>query len=240
MVYTCIVVDDEPLARKGIQLHIKEIPSLKQIGEFSNAVQAGEFLQNNDVDIMFLDIQMPGLTGIDFVRNMNVQPAIIFTTAYTEYAIDAFDLNVVDYLLKPIKFDRFYKAAIKAQEFIKLRNEGASDFEDFTQEYVYIKSDRKYIRLYYTDVLFIQGMKDYVMIHTLTQKYMTAMNIKTILAQLPETTFARVSKSYIINIDKIDSIDIDMVYIGEHDIPVGNAYKKDFLNTHINERLLKR
>lgn len=240
MTYTCIIVDDEPLARKGIQLHLKEIPSIKQIGEYGNAIQAGEFLQKNDVDIMFLDIQMPGLTGIDFLKNMDNQPGVIFTTAYTEYAIDAFDLNVIDYLLKPIKFDRFHKAVSKAQEFVNLRNKGATEFEDFTQEYVYIKADRKYVRLYYKDVLFIQGMKDYVMIHTTTQKYMTAMNIKTILSQLPETIFTRVSKSYVINIDKIESIDVDMVYIGNNDIPLGNAYKEKFLSTHIKGRLLKR
>jgi len=240
MIYTCIIVDDEPLARKGVKMQVNDMPSLKIIGEFGNAIQAEEFLDHNDVDIMFLDIQMPGITGIDFLKKLEHQPAVILTTAYTDYALEAFDLNVVDYLLKPLKFDRFHKAVIKAQDFISLRNKEASEFTDFTNEYVYIKADRKYVRLYYKDVLFIQGMKDYVMIHTTDQKYMTAMNVKTILSQLPNTIFTRVSKSYIINIDKIESIDIDMIYIANHDIPLGNTYKENFLKTHIKGKLLKR
>jgi len=240
MVYTCIIVDDEPLARKGVKMQTTEIPELNVIGEFGNAIQAEKFLNQNDVDIMFLDIQMPGLTGIEFLKKLDIQPAVILTTAYTDYALEAFDLNVVDYILKPLKFDRFYKAVLKAQDFIRLRSKEASEFTDFTNEYVYIKADRKFVRLYYKDVLFIQGMKDYVMIHTTDKKYMTAMNVKTILSQLPHSIFSRVSKSYIININKIESIDIDMIYIGNHDIPLGNTYKEEFLNTHIKSKLLKR
>ncbi len=240
MIYTCLIVDDEPLARKGIQLHVAEIPDLKLVGEFGNALKAGDFLESNPVDIMFLDIQMPGVTGIEFIKKLNDPPAIILTTAYTEYAVEAFELDVIDYVLKPIKFERFERAVKKAQEYVKLRNTDATEFEDFTEEYVYIKADRKYVRLYYKDIQFIQGMKDYVMIHTPEKKYMTAMNVKTILSQLPAQLFSRVSKSYIVNIDKIESVDTDMIYIQNHDIPLGNTYKEEFLKTHIKDRLLKR
>lgn len=240
MTYTCLIVDDEPLARKGIQMHLTEIPELKVIGEFGNALKAGDFLESNPVDIMFLDIQMPGVTGIEFIKKLKDPPAVILTTAYTEYAVEAFELNVIDYVLKPIKFDRFSKAVSKAQEFVNLRNTDATEFEDFTQEYVYIKADRKYVRLYYRDISYIQGMKDYVMIHTPQKKYMTAMNVKTILSQLPSQLFSRVSKSYIVNINKIESVDTDMIYIENHDIPLGNTYKEEFLKTHIKDRLLRR
>lgn len=240
MTYTCLIVDDEPLARKGIQLHVAEIPDLKLVGDFGNALKAGDFLESNPVDIMFLDIQMPGITGIEFIKKLKTPPAIILTTAYTEYAVEAFELDVIDYVLKPIKFERFSRAVIKAMEYVKLRNTDATEFEDFTEEYVYIKADRKYVRLYYKEIQFIQGMKDYVMIHTPDKKYMTAMNVKTILGQLPSQLFSRVSKSYIVNINKIESVDTDMIYIEHHDIPLGNTYKEAFLKTHIKDRLLKR
>ncbi len=240
MNYKCIIIDDEPLARKGIQLHVNEIPSLELIGEFNNAIKASEFISKNDVDIMFLDIQMPGMTGVEFVKTIKKYPAIIFTTAYTDYAIEAFELDIIDYLLKPIKFDRFFKAVQKAKEYLNLRDSASSELSDFTQEYVYIKADRKYVRLYYKDISHIQGMKDYVMIHTQDNKYMTAMNIKTILKQLPVEIFSRVSKSYIVNIHKIESIDTDMIYFGDSEIPLGSTYKEAFLENHIKVKLLKR
>lgn len=240
MNHKCIIVDDEPLARKGMQLHVNEIGGLDLIGEFNNALKASEFISNNDVDIIFLDIQMPGMTGIEFLRNSKNYPAVIFTTAYTDYALEAFELDVIDYLLKPIKFERFFKAVQKAKEYIKLRDSDSTELSDFMKEYVYIKADRKYVRLYYHEVTHIQGMKDYVMIHTTTQKYMTAMNIKTILAQLPPEVFSRVSKSYIVNINKIESVDTDSIYIADFEIPLGNTYKELFLESHIKSKLLKR
>jgi DNA-binding LytR/AlgR family response regulator len=148
--------------------------------------------------------------------------------------------NLLIICSKPIKFDRFFKAIQKAQEYIRLRESDSSELSDFTQEYVYIKTDRKYVRLYYKDISHIQGMKDYVMIHTENSKYMTAMNIKTILKQLPDEIFSRVSKSYIVNINKIESIDTDMIYFGDTEIPLGNAYRETFLERHIKVKLLKR
>ncbi len=238
--YSCIVVDDEPLARQGVKLHIDDTEQLDFKAEFGNAIKAGEYLSDHDVDIIYLDIEMPGLNGLDFLRLIPNKSMVILTTAYPQYALEAFELEVVDYLLKPIKFDRFFKATTKAIDIIKLKATGISELEPNTETDIYIKSDRKYIKLSYADIKYIKGLKDYVIVHTSKGKYITALNVKTILRKLPENQFARVSKSYIININKIISVDIDSISIDNEEIPLGNSYKEAFLKRHINNKLLKR
>lgn len=237
---TCIIVDDEPLARKGVALNVKEIAWLENIGEFPNAIKADEFLKNNEVDIIFLDIEMPGLNGLDFLRSLKYDGVVILTTAYPQFALDAFELEVLDYLTKPIQFDRFFKAVNRAKEIIDLKNKTQVEVEKITEDFFYIRSDRMYVKLYYENVLWIKGLKDYVMLYTKKEKYMTALNVKTIYAQLPKTIFARVSKSYIININAIEAIDIDTVMIGEEMIPLGSSYKEEFLEKHVKGKLFKR
>lgn len=237
---TCIIVDDEPLARKGVELNVKELPWLEIVAQFPNAIQASDYLSNNEVDLMFLDIEMPGLRGLDFLQTLKSDVIVILTTAYPQYALDAFELNVCDYLVKPIRFDRFFKAVNKAKEIILLKQQGNVEVAEVTDEFFYIKSDRKYIKLQYNDIRWIKGMKDYVMIHTPKSKYMTAMNLKTILSKLPDQIFARVSKSYIINVNAIDEIDVDSIYINSEEIMLSQTYKEDFLNKHIRGKLFKR
>lgn len=237
---TCIIVDDEPLARKGVALNVKEISWLENIGEFPNAIKADEFLKNNKVDIMFLDIEMPGLNGLDFLRNLKFDGVVILTTAYPQFALDAFELEVLDYLTKPLQFDRFFKAVNRAKEVIDLKEKTQVDVEEITKDFFFIRSDRKYIKLYYENVKWIKGLKDYVMLYTKDDKYMTALNIKTIYNKLPESIFYRVSKSYIINVNAIDAIDIDTIIIGEEEIPLGNSYKEAFLEKHVKGKLFKR
>lgn len=237
---TCIIVDDEPLARKGIELNVKDVDWLKIAGQFPNALQAGDFLAENDVDLMFLDIEMPGLRGLDFLKSLKKDVIVVLTTAYPEFALEAFELEVFDYLVKPIRFERFYKSVSRAREIIELKKEGKSELSDISDEYFYIKADRKYVKLHYKDVLWIKGLKDYVMIYTTGKKYVTAMNVKTIYSKLPHTIFARVSKSYIVNVNTIESIDIDTIMIGREEIPLGNSYKEEFLKTHIRGKLFKR
>lgn len=237
---SCIIVDDEPLARKGIELHVNEIDWLGIKDQFSNAIKASEFLRSNTIDIIFLDIEMPGLNGIDFIKSIKTDAAIILTTAYPQFAIEAFEEDVVDYLLKPIRFDRFLKAINRASEILALQKKEITEIEDIKEDYFYVKSDRKYIKLYFQDVQYIKGMKDYVMIFTESEKYMTALNIKTIFKQLPKEIFARVSKSYLINVNRIDSIDIDSIMMGKDEIPLGNSYKEAFLEQHVKGKLFKR
>ncbi|RMG77675.1 MAG: DNA-binding response regulator, partial [Bacteroidetes bacterium] len=190
----CIIVDDEPLAREGIELNIKEMGGLTLVGQFGNALSANDFLSQNEVDLMFLDIEMPGITGLDFIRSLKNQPLTILTTAYPQYALEGFELDVVDYLIKPIRLQRFMKAVNKATEFYNLLRQSGHTIESVSNDFIYIKSDRKYIRLFFKDIQYIKGMKDYVMLYTTNDRIMTAMNIKTIHKQLPASVFARVSK----------------------------------------------
>lgn len=235
----CIIVDDESLARQGIELHVNDTPGLDIVGQFENAILANEFLISNNVDLIFLDIEMPGLNGLDFLKSLKGDYQVILTTAYPQFALEAFELQVIDYLVKPIKYERFHKAVTKAKEVWELSKK-KDTIESVESEFVYIKSDRKYVKLFFDDIKYIKGLKDYVLIHTPEKKYATAMNIKTILAQLPPEIFVRVSKSYIININKIKSIETDNVIIDGEQIPLGMSYKDAFLTQHVKGKLLKR
>lgn len=234
----CIIVDDEPLAREGMKLNIKELPSLDLVGSFENALKANEFLHDNDVDLMFLDIEMPGLSGLDFIKSLKNPPHVILTTAYPQYAVEAFELDVVDYLLKPIKMERFLKAVNKVEALLRLSNEPSA--MDFNEDFIFVKSERKYIKLNYNDIYFIEGLKDYVILHATKGKYMTAMNVKTIHSKLPSAVFFRTSKSYIINVNHINEIDGEDVIIEDNKIPIGRSYRDKFLTKFVNKRLIRR
>lgn len=236
----CIIVDDEPLAREGIELNVEEVSYLNLIGQFGNAMSANDFIMANEVDLMFLDIEMPGITGLDFIRSLKKRPLIILTTAYPQYALEGFELDVVDYLVKPIRMQRFIKAVNKAKEFYDLMGKAETVIESIEDEFIYIKSERKYIRLFFNDIRYIKGMKDYVMLFTKTNRIMTAMNIKTINSQLPDSIFARVGKSYIINVNFIDSIEIDFIQLGGEEIPLGRTYKENFLKKYVKNNLIER
>lgn len=234
----CIIVDDEKIAREGMKLNIDKMDNLELVGEFSCAEDAEKFLTKHKVDLIFLDIQMQGKNGLDFIRDLNSNPMVIFTTAYPQYAVEAFELDVVDYLVKPIKFDRFVRAVAKAQE-IKSLSKTPAVVDAFEGNFIFIKSERKYVKINFDELLFIEGLKDYVIIHTLNGKYMTAMNVKTIFNKLPETTFFRISKSFVININHIDDIDGAYVNIKGNQIPIGRSYRDIFVD-FVNTKLIRR
>lgn len=239
----CIIVDDEPLAREGMELNVSDISFLELVGQFDNALKANDYIKSNEVDLMFLDIQMPGITGLDFLRSLSEKPMTIMTTAYPQHALEGFELDVVDYLVKPIRMERFLKAANKAKEIYDLhqvQKVSPNEVESIAEEFIYIRSERKLIRLFFKDILYIKGMKDYVLIFEGQRKVMTAMNIKTIHAQLPASMFARVGKSSIINVNFIDSIDNDFILIGKEEIPLGRTYKDHFINTYIKGNIVER
>ncbi len=239
----CIIIDDEPLAREGMELNIQDVSFLELVGQFDNALKANDFLKDNQVDLMFLDIQMPGVTGLDFIRLLNDKPLVILTTAYPQYALEGFELDVVDYLVKPIRMERFLKAVNKAKEIYDLKEDSNDQKEILTSpssDFIYIKSERKYIRIFFKDIIYIKGMKDYVLIYEESRKTMTAMNIKTIKEQLPASIFARVGKSFIINVNYIDSIDADFIVIGKEEIPLGRTYREHFINTYVKTNLIGR
>lgn len=238
-----IIIDDEPLAREGIMLNAREVHFLEIIGEFNNALEANNFLSANEVDLMFLDIEMPGINGLDFLRSLKKRPLVILSTAYPQYALESYELDAVDYLVKPIRLDRFIKAVNKAKELHDLLHlAGQNASVEIAHDYIYIKSDRKYIKVFFKDISFIKGMKDYVLLHAGREKIITAMNIKTIHEQLPPAIFARVSKSHIVNINYIQSIDQDSIQLrGEtEEIPLGDTYREDFINRYVKTNLVQR
>ncbi|KFF00669.1 transcriptional regulator [Chryseobacterium formosense] len=230
----CIIVDDEPLARQEMQALINDVSDLEIIGSFSNAPAALKFLKINSVDLIFLDIEMPMVTGLEFASQLPEDTLVIFTTAYPKYALESYELDAIDYLLKPIDKSRVQKAINKAVTYKKLLSAETekNTIESNTGDFMIIKSERKFFKINFADIKYIEGLKDYVVIYTGNQKLITAMNLKTIHQKIPNNTFLRVSKSYVINLNFIDSFDHHNVYLGENEVPLGEVYKKDFFRIY--------
>jgi DNA-binding LytR/AlgR family response regulator len=222
--YKCIIVDDEELARRLIKRHLSELGDFELVASCESAVDAIKIIQEESIDLMFLDIEMPLLKGTDFLKNLNKKPKVIFTTAFREYALEGFELNVVDYLLKPINFTRFLKAV---EKFLEIANKGNESTEP---NYTFVQSNKKNIKIVLEDVLYIESMKEYVRIHFKDRKVVFKGGI-TAFEQKLNHHFLRVHRSYIVNTNKITAYTKNDVEIGEIEIPIGNSYK---------ERVLKR
>lgn len=232
----CIIVDDEWIARLGMKRIVEQHPSLELMGMFDSATEAAKFMTNNSVDLIFLDIQMPDITGIEFAKQISEATMVIFTTAYSEYAVDSYNVDAVDYLLKPIDPDRCFRAIEKANQYHKLilssANLETSDAKS-NSDYLIIKVDRRYVRIKFSNILFIEGMKDYVIIHVVSPsrangtptKIITRQTIKRMEALVPEEIFLRVNKSYIVNTMYIDSFDTNDILIGTWEIAIGATYR---------------
>ena len=228
----CIIVDDDPLAREAIELLTGENTRLKLTGTFNNALSASRFMEDNPVDLVFLDIQMPGITGIEFARAIPRRTLVIFTTAYTEYALDSYEVDAIDYLVKPVEAERFQKAVEKAMIYhALLLQEEKENIEPIDNEFFFVKSDRRYFKVNFKDILFIEGLKDYVIIQLADQRIITRMNLKTTYELLPKKDFLRVNKSYIVNTNHIDSFDNNDIFIGNYEIAIGNTYRDSFFDT---------
>jgi DNA-binding LytR/AlgR family response regulator len=223
----CIIVDDEPLGRKAIQLLVKETPVLKLLDSFGDADAAGRFLSENRVDLVFLDIRMPGVDGIEFAGTIPKETLVIFTTAYPEYAVDSYALDAIDYLLKPIELARFRKAVEKSCDYQLLLSEKSqkNQLETVTQNHIFVKSDRRIYRILFENILFIEGLKDYIIIQSKERKIITKITLKAISEQLPQDIFMRVNKSYIFNLNWIESFNASGIYIGKHEIAIGSNFK---------------
>jgi DNA-binding LytR/AlgR family response regulator len=239
---TALIIDDEPLARQGLEIILKNIPSLTISGSFGSAIDASIYLQQKNVDLIFLDINMPEMNGMDFVKSMVNKPLIIFVTAYPQYALESYELDAVDYLVKPIRLERLLKAINKAESYLKLLapSQETSLIDSVGLDYVFVKADRKFTKLFFKDILFIEGLKDYVVIKLANKKVITAMNIKTVAAQLPEKIFVRINKSFIVNLENIDAVDSFYVYIQEEEIPIGESFKTEFLSKYIIDKTISR
>jgi DNA-binding LytR/AlgR family response regulator len=229
----CIIVDDEPLARDVIRRYIQKVPTLVLLGEFGNAIEATIFLQENTVDVIFLDIRMPQLNGTDFVRSLRNVPKIIFTTAHKEYAHEGFELDVTDYLLKPIRFDRFLRAVNKAFPQRPADNlvihPVIAEESRLALSFIYLRVERKMIKVFLDDILYIESDKDYVKVFTDKSYILTRQTIASVEAMLSESLFTRIHRSYIISLNKIKSFTADTVEIGDKELPVGKLYRNSFL-----------
>ncbi|MFV0328335.1 MAG: LytR/AlgR family response regulator transcription factor [Dysgonomonas sp.] len=227
----CIIVDDEPIARKGIKKLVDQISQLQLLDCFNSAEAASDFMKTSTVDLIFLDIQMPGITGIEFARIIPKHTLIIFTTAYSEYALDSYEVDAVDYLVKPIDPAKFRKAVDKAITYHSLLlEEEEKSVENVEDEYIFVKSDRRFFKVNLKDILFIEGLKDYVIIQMDGQRIITRMNVKTIHDLLPKNIFIRVNRSYIVNKNQIESFDNNDVFIKTYEIAIGNSYRDPFFD----------
>jgi len=238
----CIIVDDEPLAREGIEFLIQKDSRLKLLGSFNNASSASKFLSENMVDLVFLDIQMPGLTGIEFAQIVEEKTLVIFITAYTEYALDSYEVDAIDYLLKPVSEDRFQRAVNKAVSYhemliTELRNNEPHIVEN---DFIFVRSERRNVKIFFKDILFIEGLKDYVIIYTNEKKIITLIGIKNILVQLPQSVFVRVNKSYIVNTQHIDSFNNNDIFIGSYEVPIGNSFREYFLEEIMRNKMINQ
>jgi len=226
----CLAVDDEAYASDIIASFILKTPFLELVGTTTNAFEALNMVQNGLVDLVFLDIQMPELTGIQFMKICGDKCKVILTTAYPEYALDGFEFDVVDYLLKPISYERFYKAAQKAQQIISPAQVEIVSPPTPTSDFIFIKGDtkNKFIKVNYNEILYIEGLKNYVSVYTANQRIITYQSLRELETQLPQPPFYRVHKSYIISLDRIKMIDGNALYINDQSIPVGDTYREGF------------
>jgi DNA-binding LytR/AlgR family response regulator len=236
MKINCIAIDDEPLALEIIKDYCSKVPFLNLIRTFDNAVESIEFIRTNKLDLLFLDIQMEELTGIQLLHALKYRPHVIFTTAYDSYAIQGFELDVMDYLLKPISFERFVKSVDKvyekmqADERLKVKAEPATGGSPPEESYFFVKTETRMEKVRYADVLYIEGMGDYWRIITTSKKIMTLLNYKKLEEILPQNQFIRVHKSFIVAIDKIDSIERNRIKIADRLIPVSETFHKAFFD----------
>ena len=229
----CLVIDDEPPAREILKQHIAGVEALELTGTCSNAVEAVSFLKEHPVDLLFLDIQMPQLLGTNFIRTLKNPPKVIFTTAYRKYAVEGFELDAVDYLLKPISFERFLKAVNKVLQ-LNISSAQAMSTSATTEKqngesnsFLYFRAERKMVKVFFRDILYVEGLKDYIRIVTDNKTIVTKYVLSTLEEMLPANEFLRIHKSYIVAIYKIDSYNADTINIAKHELPIGRLYKFD-------------
>ncbi|MFN0015086.1 MAG: LytR/AlgR family response regulator transcription factor [Saprospiraceae bacterium] len=224
----CLVVDDEELARALLQNYIGRVPNLELAAACANPLEAVGVLQQQGIDLLFLDIQMPELTGIEFLRTLTSKPLVIFTTAYAEFALDGYALDVTDYLLKPFSFERFLQAVNKASTLLQARSGNLNankETEQLAKDFILVKADHKVHRIKLDDIRFIQGMREYVAFHTPSGRLLSLNALKNLEEELPEERFIRIHKSYIVAIDKIDTLEGNMVHVGKEKLPIGASYR---------------
>lgn len=240
MKLNCLIVDDEPVARKGIAEYVSDVEFLNLAGQCENALKASALLSQQTIDLIFLDIQMPKISGIDFLKTLNHPPLVIFTTAYSEYAVEGYSLDVVDYLMKPITFDRFLKAAQKALEIYTLKRAASLHPREALPDYFFVKCDSKFEKIFYHEVRYIEAMQNYAVIHTLNRKLITYITMSSLEHQLPGDQFLKVHKSFIVSIAHIKALEGNEILIGETRIPISRNLKDEVTKHILGNKLFKR
>lgn len=242
MKINCIIIDDEPLARKGLEEYVQDTELLQLQGTFDNALKATDILMTGKIELLLLDIQMPKITGLEFLKTLANPPLTILTTAYPEYALQAFELNVLDYLLKPFSFERFLKAVMKAKSFLETVQQPPTlpAIENAADAYFFLKTENKLVKIAYEEVLFVEALQNYVAVHTKGKKYLSYLTIKSVEEQLPAHRFIKIHKSYLVAADKVESIEGNEIKIGPHQIPISRNNKEEVLEKILQNRLLKR
>lgn len=227
----CLIIDDEPPAREILRRYIEQVPTLQLAGECGNAIEAFGVLQQHSVDLMFLDVRMPQLNGNDFLKTLKHPPKVIFTTAFPEYALEGYELDVIDYLLKPVPFDRFLKAVNKIFQFSDVKFESQLVTEMNSESFVYFRADRKMVKVMLRDILHIESMKDYVKIITSTGTIITKQSISAVEAMLPDNEFIRVHRSYIVSLRHINTFTTELIEVEKMEIPIGKLYRQGVMKT---------
>jgi len=226
----CVIIDDEPLAREGMSNYVREVDFLKLVGVCENPLELTRLLDQQSVDLIFLDIQMPKMNGLDFLKMVQHPPIVIITTAYPTYAIEGFQLNVLDYLLKPITFDRFFKSVTKAKDYYHLITRSTTSAnDDPAADYFFIRCGSKYEKIYFNQILYVEGMQNYITIYTEKGKFVTLLYLKNLEESLDSKAFIRVHKSYIVSIDKIEGIEGNEIFIQGNRIPMSRNYREEVI-----------
>ena len=226
----CLIIDDEPLAIQIIKAHVEQVPDLELVASFQNPLEAFELLKTTAVDLIFLDIHMPLLTGIDFVKSLQHPPKVIFTTAFRDYAIESYELDIVDYLLKPVTFSRFFKAINKFNSLIlaPVASPSLSENVDLNNDHLYVNINKKFVKVPFNEILYVESIKDYIRIHTPDQPIVTKDRISEFAKKLP-SGFLRIHRSFIVNVSKISAFTAVDVEIGETEVPIGESYKREVM-----------
>lgn len=233
---TCLIIDDEEPARRLIENYVKRLPHLEIVGKCASPLAAIELMQHHHVDLLFLDIQMPDLTGVEFLKTLTQRPLVIFTTAYKDYALEGYELDVVDYLLKPFRFERFVQAVNKAANLLRQPDPiipGTNDLpaiEEIKQkDYILVKSEFKIFRIFFKDIAYIESMKEYVAYHTPEGRILSLGSLKSLEEELPSNQFIRIHKSYMVAKDKVTALEGNLVHIGKMKLPIGSTYRKEVM-----------